>query len=133
MTQIKDVLLDLNVWWNDPFKIEFKHRDIYESIKKFVALPQMISLTGLRRVGKTTLLLKIVEDSISEGMNPKNIMYFSFDNMQGIEIRAVLKVYEEITENNMLKGKYLFIFDEVQKVDRWEEQVKSLYDLVGKN
>jgi predicted AAA+ superfamily ATPase len=60
MAQIRDVLVDSNPWWKKQFQIEFKDREIYEKIRKYLSLPQIIALTGLRRVGKTVLMLKIV-------------------------------------------------------------------------
>ncbi|RLI91742.1 MAG: ATP-binding protein, partial [Candidatus Altiarchaeales archaeon] len=63
MTTIKEALKDSNPWWKGKFRLEFKEREIYKQIQKFLPLPQIIALTGLRRVGKTTLMLKIVEDA----------------------------------------------------------------------
>jgi predicted AAA+ superfamily ATPase len=67
MTKIKEILRDLNPWWMKEFKIEFKEREICKKLQKFMPLPQIIALTGLRRVGKTTLMFKILEDAIKTG------------------------------------------------------------------
>lgn len=133
MPQIRDVLQDSNPWWKEEFKAEFKDRDIYQKTKKFLPLPQMIAYTGLRRVGKTTLMFKIVEDYIRSGFDPRNIIYFSFDEFRATEIRAVLKEYEELLEKDFRKGRYLLLLDEVQKLVNWEDQLKRLYDTFGKN
>ncbi len=47
MSKIKDVLQNSNPWWKEEFTVEFKDRDIYERIKKFLPPPQMIALTVL--------------------------------------------------------------------------------------
>lgn len=133
MAKIKEVLQELNPWWKGEFKIEFKEREIYKEIQKFMHLHQIIALTGLRRVGKTTLMFKIIEDSIENGFDPKNIIYFSFDEFKEVEIREVLKEYEELMEKNFRKGKYLLLFDEIQKLSNWEDQLKTVYDTFGKN
>ena len=133
MPQIRDVLQDSNPWWKEEFKAEFKDRDIYQKTKKFLPLPQMIAYTGLRRVGKTTLMFKIVEDYIRSGFDPRNIIYFSFDEFRATEIRAVLKEYEELLEKDFRKGRYLLLLDEVQKLVNWEDQLKRVYDTFGKN
>ena len=133
MPQIRDVLQDSNPWWKEEFKAEFKDRDIYQKTKKFLPLPQMIAYTGLRRVGKTTLMFKIVEDYIRTGFDPRNIIYFSFDEFRATEIRAVLKEYEELLEKDFRKGRYLLLLDEVQKLVNWEDQLKRVYDTFGKN
>ena len=128
MTTIKEALEDSNPWWKKKFKLEFKEREVYKQLQKFLPLPQIIALTGLRRVGKTTLMLKIVEDEIKNGFDPKNIVYFSFDEFREVEIRKVMKEYEEMLEKDFRKGKYLLLFDEIQRLSNWEDQIKRIYD-----
>ncbi|MCD6477322.1 MAG: ATP-binding protein [Candidatus Aenigmarchaeota archaeon] len=128
MTTIKEALIDSNPWWAKEFKLEFKERDIYPEIKKYLKLSQIIALTGLRRVGKTTLMLKIVEDTIKNGFVSKNIIYFSFDEFREIEIRKIMKEYEELMEKNLKEEKYLLLLDEIQKLNNWEDQIKRIYD-----
>lgn len=133
MAEIKEILLDLNPWWKEEFKIEFKDRTIYKQIQKFIQLPQIIALTGLRRVGKTTLLFKIIEDAIKNNTKKENIIYFSFDEFREIELREVLRAYEGLVEKNLRQEKYLFLLDEIQKLNNWENQLKGIYDTFGKN
>lgn len=133
MPEIKTALQDFNPWWREEFKVNFKDREIYAKIQKFLSLPQLIAFTGLRRVGKTTLMLKIVEDSIKKGFEPKNIAYFSFDEFKAIEIRKVMSEYEELVEKDFKKGNYMLLLDEIQKLSDWENQLKRIYDTFGKN
>ena len=133
MSKIRNVLQDSNPWWKERFTVEFKDRDIYERIKKFLPLPQMIAFTGLRRVGKTTLMFKIVEDYLRNGFDPRNIVYFSFDEFRATEIREVMKEYETLMEKDFRKGSFLFLLDEIQKLANWEDQLKRIYDTFGKN
>ena len=133
MAKIRDVLKLSNPWWTENFKVEFKEREIYKEIQKFMSLPQIIALTGLRRVGKTTLMFKLAEDRIRTGVDPKNIIYFSFDEFREIEIRDVMNAYEELVEKDFKEGKYLLLLDEIQKLGNWDDQLKRTYDLFGKN
>lgn len=128
MAEIKEALKDFNPWWQNGFKLEFKEREIYTEIQKFLDLKQIVSFTGLRRVGKTTLMLKIIEDSIKKGFNPRNIIYFSFDEFKEIEIREVMAVYEDVIEKNLRNEKYFLLLDEIQKLSNWEDQLKVIYD-----
>jgi len=132
MAKIKEALMDFNPWWKEEFKAEFKEREIYPKIQKFLALPQIITLTGLRRVGKTTLIYKIVEDAIRKGTSSKNIIYFSFDEFKEIEIRDILKEYESLMGKDFKNDNHWLLLDEIQKLDGWEDQLKSIYDLFGK-
>ena len=133
MAKIKDVLLESNTWWKEEFKLEYHEREIHEQISKYLPMPQIIALTGLRRVGKTTLMHKIVLDFIKDGFDARNIIYFSFDEFREIELREVLKEYETFMEKNFRQGKYLFLLDEIQKLANWEDQVKRVYDIHAKN
>lgn len=132
MAQIKDMLRDFNSWWKSEFKSDFKERTIYNQIQRFMSLPQIIALTGLRRVGKTTLMLKIAEDYIKTGGLSQNVIYFSFDEFRETELRTVLKEYEELAEKSLREGKYLLLLDEIQKLNDWENQLKTIYDIFGK-
>lgn len=133
MTEIKDILIEKNPWWKRKFDSGFKEREIYKQIQKFVPLKQIIALTGLRRVGKTTIMNKIVEDSIKSGFDSRNIIYFSFDDFNKSDIREIIKSYESIMGKDFGNEKCLLLLDEVQKLSSWEENVKSIYDSFGKN
>src|SRR3989344_3595789 len=98
MANIKESLNDFNPWWKGDFKLSFKEREIYKEIKNFIPLTQIIAFTGLRRVGKTTLMLKIVEDALENGFDNQDIIYFSFDEFKEVELREIIKVYEELME-----------------------------------
>ncbi|MBI2176299.1 ATP-binding protein [Candidatus Woesearchaeota archaeon] len=132
MAQIKDFLLDFNPWWKGQWSVEFKDRDVYRDILKFMPTPQIIALTGLRRVGKTTLMLKIADDIIKAGFEARNILYFSFDEFGDAKLKDVMKEYEAFVERDLRTGRYLLLLDEVQKLENWENQLKTVYDTFGK-
>ena len=58
-----DALERSNPWWKGNIELDYKPRRVYEEIKRFMKNRQIISLTGLRRTGKTTILLKAVNYS----------------------------------------------------------------------
>ena len=133
MTKIREILVESNKWWKTSFTVEYKERDVYKKISKYLELPQIITFTGIRRVGKTTLMFKIIQDYIKKGFNPKNILYFSFDEFRKTDIREILNEYEEIVEKNLENEKYLILLDEIQKLENWEEKLKRIYDTYSKN
>ncbi len=129
MPNLNESLIDMNPWWKGDLQLYFKSREIYEEIQKYIPLRQIIAFTGLRRVGKTTLLMKIIEDTIKKGFDPKRIIYFSFDEFRTGEIKDILKAYDEIMGQNFKVGNYVLVMDEVQKLSDWENQIKIIYDL----
>jgi predicted AAA+ superfamily ATPase len=128
MSRIREALVELNPWWKGEFSLEYRERELYGEIQKFVLLPQIIALTGLRRVGKTTLMLKIAEDAMRKGFNAKDIVYFSFDEFRESQIREVLGQYETLMGCDLISGRYLVLLDEIQKLEGWQDQLKALYD-----
>lgn len=120
-----------NPWWHAEFKfsLEYKEREIYKKIIKFFPSRLIISLTGLRRVGKTTLMMQIMKQKIEEGFNRNNFFYFSFDEFSDIRIMDLIDIYEKIIGKIDSSNKYIFLFDEIQKVKDWSEQLKSVFDL----
>ena len=129
MSLLRESILRFNPWWRNEFSMAYNYREVYQKIRKYIPLPQMISLTGLRRVGKTTLLFKIIEDALGEGLDPLRILYFSFDEFKTGRIREILDEYERVTDRDISEGRTLVILDEIQKLTGWEDQIKVIYDL----
>lgn len=129
MPNIRDLLVDLNPWWRGEYELEgYKERDLREELRPFMDQPQVVAVTGLRRVGKTTLLHKLAEDAL-EDTRPTKVVYFSFDEYQRGTLREVLETYEGVTEEDLGEGETLVLLDEVQKLEGWPDQLKTLYDM----
>lgn len=133
MAQINEELISSNPWWKGAFGLKYKERDIYKEIRAFMPKKQIIALVGLRRVGKTTLLYHIANSEIALGLDPKNVLYFSFDNFKDIELSEIIKEYEKMFGKDLSSGRYLLLLDEIQKLKNWEEQVKRVYDRPSAN
>ncbi len=129
MTQISDYLLDFNPWWGDSFSSSSKPRIIFDSILKFFGKRQIIALTGLRRVGKTTLMLRLVDSLLEKGFDSKKILFFSFDEFPSVLFRDVISEFELKMGFDGKNRDYYVFFDEIQKVSNWENQLKTIYDL----
>jgi hypothetical protein len=128
--KIKFILKETNIWWKEQdFKLRsYSPREIFSQIERFFDLPQIIALVGLRRTGKTTLMLKAIEIYL-KNLNPRNLLYFSFDDFSLLDIEDILVVYNEVFPELNLRGdKFLFCFDEIQKLKDWQEKIKRLYD-----
>lgn len=133
MPSIKEILVELNPWWKEKFTLDYKDREILRQIQKFLVLRQILAFTGLRRVGKTTLMLKIIRDSIQSGFSPQNITYFSFDEFRDADIRDLIKTFEMMMNKDYKEEKHLLLLDEIQKLEGWEDQLKGIYDAYGQN
>ncbi len=129
MANIRGMLIDLNPWWRGPYELEgYSERDLRTELEPFMEQPQIVAITGLRRVGKTTLLHKLAEGAVDEGP-PTKVVYFSFDEHHRGTIREVLDTYQDITEEGLGEGDTLVLLDEIQKLEGWPDQLKTLYDM----
>ena len=82
-------------------------------------------ITGVRRSGKSTLMLQYKEYLLSQKIPEKNIIYMNFESAEWYDIKNYEDLYKYIKEN-INKGKNYILLDEVQNVKNWEKAVNSL-------
>ncbi|MEK6867344.1 MAG: ATP-binding protein, partial [Nanoarchaeota archaeon] len=121
-----------NSWWftgNVPKELlhEYK-RHLYVQLQNSIPKRYVISLTGLRRTGKTTLLFQLIEQLLTAGVKKTNILYFSFDDTPN-SIESLLDLYRALQKKDFRKEKIYVFLDEIQKADNWSNQLKKYYDL----
>ena len=102
-------------------------------------LAPVIVVRGPRQVGKTTAQYQIISDLLREGVPPTNILRVQFDELDSLrrlsepiirisdwfERHITTERFNALAQNG--KKAYLF-FDEVQNLDGWSAQLKSLVD-----
>lgn len=132
MTLLERILRQ-NPWWERKEVEEvknYKERFLLKEIWEYLKDPQIIAILGLRRTGKTVLLLQIIKRLLKE-ISPKKIIYFSFDEILGKDpeiIEKIIEIYEnEILKEN-LKNVYIFL-DEINHLENWQIVLKRFYDL----
>lgn len=130
MDEIKDVIKLINHWWhngevNTELAKSFKREKLKEIIK-VQHYRQIVILSGLRRVGKTTLLYQLI-DGLTKKEDARKIFYFTFDKKVE-DIITILEQYKEITHINYQKEKIHVFFDEITKLKDWAKQIKIIYD-----
>lgn len=95
-------------------------------IKPFINKPVLKILTGMRRVGKSSLL-HIIKDEILKDVADENKIYINFEatNLLSINnVNSLLEYLKPLLED--VKGKVYFFFDEIQVIDGWEEVISDL-------
>lgn len=97
-----------------------------EKIKKFIDKPIVKILTGMRRVGKSTIL-NIIKDDVLKDVPVENKIYINFESFEFFDINNadLLKDYLDEKLKNK-KGKVYFFFDEIQLVKDWERVINAL-------
>ncbi len=82
-------------------------------------------ITGVRRCGKSTLLLQYKDYLLENGIKDSDILYMSFESAEWYEIKDYKDLYNYIKSKYHDKKVYLLL-DEVQNVEDWEKAVNSL-------
>ncbi|MDP2947292.1 MAG: AAA family ATPase, partial [Nanoarchaeota archaeon] len=128
--EIEAELYKQNPWWEGKFKEESIGRDIYlNEIMKNLKTKEIIFLTGLRRIGKTTILKQTIKNLIEKKINTSDIFFISLDSftLLNYSVHDIIEKYREIHKKSVSEFFYLFL-DEVTSRDNFEQELKSLYD-----
>jgi predicted AAA+ superfamily ATPase len=133
-----------NPWWKaQPAKTTKRFKRwafgvVLSRLKKGIA--PVVVVRGPRRVGKTTIQEQVIEHLLLiEHVGPQRILRVQFDDVPALgslanPVETIVRWYEE----NVLKGTinasaqrgevvYL-LFDELQNIFKWSEQLKALTD-----
>jgi hypothetical protein len=138
MISISDLTLQ-NPWWvygtdiSDPKLDEYNNSKFKWTprIKNKIHLDQegIYVIRGPRRIGKSTLLRLMIKEALDKGVDPKNIFFWSCDNVTDRkELYDILRTYLEWSDSK--EHKLLFI-DEVTFVEDWELAYKAIFEEFG--
>lgn len=111
---------------------KLKNRDVFSKIARFLSLPDMIVLIGMRQVGKTSLLYLLIDYLLKTKKIPEsNVFYFSLDDpiifsSFNKNIKE-LEIYLDSQTTDQKYKKYILI-DEIQYLDNPTNFLKYYYD-----
>lgn len=140
-SQILDRIQFENPWWItgriDADYNELPRRVYFELLKPLVFeqdIRRALVLMGPRRVGKTVLLLHMVQELIDQGRDPKKIIFITIENpiYNNILLEHLFQYAKEASGNEDPTG-WTIIFDEIQYCKDWEVHLKSLVDSYRKD
>lgn len=103
-----------------------KREKYLKNIRPFYDKDLIKVITGIRRCGKSVILMQIMDELRDNGIRDEQIIYINFEFVDYIDITDV-KAFNAYVENKIVKDeKYYLFFDEIQNVDRWEKAINSL-------
>lgn len=136
---ITDLIYLQNPWWEEknlPQETIWPKRLIFDYFyQEITQLKQIVAFVGLRRVGKTTLIKQVISQLLKEGVEAKDIFYFSFDQPLVEEntdfLEQLINFYcQKIRGEKIHKIKKAYLFlDEIQIIPFWQDILKRYYDL----
>lgn len=98
-------------------------REVLDKLKTIVKSPQVTVITGLRRVGKSTLLTQIAHKYLT---NKFYFVNFEDERLLNFQVKDFDALHEVLI--SLFGEKSTFLLDEVQNVSGWERFVRRLHD-----
>jgi len=96
---------------------------------------KIITLIGVRRCGKTSILYDMI-NKLSKTVDKTKMLFLNFEDerleLNSDELDLVLQAYMELYPEQNLRECYLF-FDEIQNIPNWEKFIRRVYDTISKN
>lgn len=84
-------------------------------------------ITGMRRAGKSTLLMQYQDYLRQSGIEENRIVSINFEELEYEELCDYRKLYDYI-KDRLIEGKTTYIFlDEIQKIKDFEKVIDSIY------
>jgi len=129
--KIFEILNDWNFWFH-PLPDTFARKSYEDEIAKKSLSGEVIVIKGVRRSGKSTLLINEIKRLIADGTNVENILFVNFEDQRFrmFDEQALLEdiknVYLEYVKPD---GDIVIMLDEVQNIKAWEQWVLKEYEL----
>ncbi|HOT75064.1 MAG TPA: ATP-binding protein [Candidatus Wallbacteria bacterium] len=126
-----DIYYQYNPWWEENYNPNkyIARPSILDRMTKVANDNVITILTGLRRVGKTTLMKLFIKKLIEDGIKPKYIFYISLDDflLNNKSIIEVISDFRKIQKLHLDEKVYLFL-DEITYKEAFHQQLKNIFD-----
>ena len=96
-------------------------------LAQFRDKPLIKVLTGMRRVGKSTIMRMFAQGLRREGVPASRIVMVNFEELENAPLRTAEELHRFIV-GKLARGGTTYVFlDEIQRVEHYEEVLDSLY------
>jgi len=105
-----------------------KRTDYIEKLNSYKDKPFIKVLTGLRRVGKSTLIDLYIQDLMDKGVKETQILKINFELPESFEIYDYKSLTQHVLDWSKNKNESLYLFlDEIGRVEAWEKAVNGFH------
>ncbi len=126
---MEEILYKLNPWWEGEFRTTSIPRLKYTNqFSRLLDLRDIILITGLRRVGKTTIMKQLI-DLLLQTVKSQFIFYISLDayGLEKHSIHDIVTEFRKIHRLGLDQQVYVFL-DEIGAKDDFQRELKDFYD-----
>ncbi len=124
-------VLDYWNFWNQDHRTGVYRKDYVDELYRQGKLKEASIVAGVRRAGKSTILLQVLRKLIDSGTPRENILYVNFEEptfIPYLTVEFLLRIHDLYLERFNPRGRTYVVLDEVQLVPGWERFVRGLYD-----
>ncbi len=127
---MEETLREFNPWWRGrgpPYSID--RRRYSDLLEAQLGERDIVLITGIRRVGKTVMMQQMISRLLDE-VPADRILYVSLDHPLFLE-RSLLDILREFRRiHGLTRDEKVFLFfDEVQRKEGFEQDLKVIYDM----
>ncbi|AIF69385.1 hypothetical protein PAP_04870 [Palaeococcus pacificus DY20341] len=148
--RIINILEPMNPWWNDSewhrkdqeiinfnnSKVQWQPRLMFLIHRRLIEKEKtgIITVRGPRRLGKTTMIKRLIQIMVAQDVNPRRIVYIQCDDPQIDKLyeetgNALKRIIIEYTNNFKSDLPIFFFFDEATFYKgNWAREIKSAAD-----
>lgn len=129
--EIFEALAEWN-YWDRPLPETVARQDYEAEITRKATSGEILILKGVRRSGKSTLLINEMKRLIASGTDRRNILYINFEDPRfygHLDLSLMERAKEAYLEFMDPSGPLVIMLDEVQNVPGWEKWALKEYGL----
>lgn len=128
--KIIETLLLWNFWEKD-IDTGIARKTYLNLLEKYLSTDEVITLTGVRRSGKSTILLQFLKELFGKDVPKINTLYINFEDPRFYNFlnnELLDEIWHAYFDYLNPKGRVFIVLDEVQKIKGWEHWVRAVYD-----
>jgi predicted AAA+ superfamily ATPase len=103
------------------------YRKTYLSkIEDTIDKPVIKIITGIRRSGKSSVMLMLREKLLERNISDKQIIHINFESFNYSDLKTAKALYDKILASATEGERMYLLFDEIQEVDQWEKAINAI-------
>lgn len=130
---MKNVLAEYNEFWkNNNYRSNLVKRPFYQNqLSQLTKRREIVSVVGIRRSGKSSILKLCIDTLLDSGVQEKNILHVNLEDFRiGInhDVDTLENIYQQYLELNKPQGRIYLFLDEIQTIKNFERWLRTYYD-----
>ncbi|MDO9263050.1 MAG: ATP-binding protein [Desulfosalsimonadaceae bacterium] len=123
-----DAFVFWNPWWaGEKDWLKAHERDGLLLLKPLFGRKEILTISGVRRSGKTTILHLLIKLLLEESIPAPNILHLNLED-PAFKDSSLYDLYEKYLAFMNPFGKVYLFLDEVQEIEGWQKDLRKLYD-----